>query len=137
MSAHMGVEAAPEPAGAAEPVAGQAQKRRIRNIKELRDAVEAELGKMRAALIGDLDVDINLYDALMDLSDKVMDMLYCSGGQYCRVDDAIVMAYDLARDIERVAEIAQRHDLARVGARVSRMIFLYAYEYEDMGGSDR
>ena len=108
----------------------------IQNMEELRAAVEKEFEELNHILVGDLDIDINLYDALFDLSYKVMNMLYCTGGQYCRIDGAVIMAYDLARDIERVAEIAHRNDIARIGEKVAHMIRNYAYEYEDMGGSD-
>jgi len=109
---------------------------RIHNIEELRDAVEAQLDELHHMLVGNLGIDINLYDTLFDLSYKVMNMLYCVGGQYCRMDNAIIDAYDIARDIERVAEIAHMPEYARVGEKVARMIFNYMYEYEDVGGTD-
>ena len=108
----------------------------IQNIEELRSAVEKELTVLHDMLVDNLGIDINLYDALMDLRDKVMTMLYCIGGQYCRMDNAIIDAYDLARDIQRVAEIAHATEYARVGAKVADMIFNYMYEYEDVGGTD-
>ena len=109
---------------------------KIHDIEELRRNVEAQLGQLRASLIGNLDIDINLYDLLMDLSDKIMNMLYCDGGEYCHVDNAIVKAYDLARDIERVGSIVHMPEYARVGSRVSKMILYYALDYEDVGGTD-
>jgi len=110
---------------------------RIHNIRELRAAVEKELTDLRGALVENvINIDINLYDTLMDLSHKVENMLYCHDGEYCHSDRALLDAYDLASDIERVAEIAHMPEYARIGEKVARMIFNYMYDYEDMGGID-
>jgi len=102
----------------------------IQNIEELRRAVEKELADLRGTLVENVikNIHIYVYDTLMDLSYKVENMLYCYDGEYCHLDRALLYAYDLARDIERVAVIAQLNDLAAIGEKVAHMIRNYMYE---------
>jgi len=110
---------------------------KIHNIEELRAEVGKELDDLRGELVRNvINIHIYVYDTLMDLSYKVENMLYCYNGEYCHSDRALLNAYDLARDIERVAVLAKRHDLAAIGEKVAHMIRNYEYDYEDVEGSD-
>jgi len=92
------------------------------SLIELRKKVENYLLDINDILVKDVDVDINVYDTVRDLSDKVKNMLYCEKGEYCKIPDALLWALDLAEDIQRIAGYAKIIDVYIKASQIANEI---------------
>jgi len=96
-------------------------------LNELRKKVENDLLDINDIMTKDINVDINVYDTIRDLSDKLKNMLYCEKGEYCKIPDALIWALDFTDDIQRIAGYAKMIDVYSKAAQIANEIRRFYY----------
>ena len=96
------------------------------NKDDLIRAVQGELDKIRFAVIDNLEVEIGIHDTILDLADKIMTMLYCQDGEYCRFERALSWAYDLAKDIDNIAYNSKLYEVSGRAGAIADLILDYS-----------